>query len=315
MKRFLLIAVIVNLLFLGISGQRGGPPRRVENPQDFSLPGGSKVEFRLFDSPSLGRESHYSVFLPPTYASGDQRYPVVYFLHGMWNNHTSWTVERYGNLPGHLEKLMTEGTLREFIAVHPDGENSFYTDYLDGSLKFEQMVSKDLVEEIETRFRAKSGRQNRSIGGVSMGGYGAIKISLKHPDEYASVAGLSPIVLLGADPSQQIMNSSSRLGEYLSSALKPVYGMPFDLDHWQQNSLTHLAKTAEPNGLKIFFGWGTADRYNDLFPMEMGVRALDKILSSRSIDHTFKVYENGPHGWELINENLEEVLLFLTQTF
>ena len=142
-----------------------------------------------------------------------------------------------------------------------------------------------------------------------------MKISFKHPEIYSSVAGFSPIVLLGNDPSQQIMRSTSRLAEYLASTLKPVYGMPFEPNHWQANSLTHLAKTTQPDNLKIFFAWGTADRYNGMFPMEEGVRALDKLLAKRSIDHVFKVYEGGPHGWGLITENLEEVLKFLTQTF
>jgi S-formylglutathione hydrolase FrmB len=111
------------------------------------------------------------------------------------------------------------------------------------------------------------------------------------------------------------MNSNSRLAGYLASALKPVYGMPFDLDHWKDNSLIHLANTGKINDLNIFFGWGTADRYNDRFPMEMGVRTLDKILNERSIDHVFKVYKGGPHGWGLVTENFKEVLKFLTQTF
>jgi hypothetical protein len=111
------------------------------------------------------------------------------------------------------------------------------------------------------------------------------------------------------------MNSKSRLAGYLATALKPIYGMPFDLLHWEKNSLINLAQAAETNGLKIFFGWGTADRYNDLFPMEMGVKTLDRLLNERAIEHTFKVYEGGPHGWELVTENLEEAVVFLTQTF
>jgi enterochelin esterase family protein len=315
MKRIILIAAIVNVLVLSALGQRGGPPRRVSDPQDLNLPGGSRIEFKQFDSSSLGRLASYSIFLPPSYFETKQDYPVIYFLHGMWNDHTSWTVQRYGNIPVQLEDLLEAGKIGEFIAVNPDGENSFYTDYLDGSLKFEQMVCRDLVQEIEQNYRVKKGRRYRAISGVSMGGYGAIKISFKNPNEFASVAGFSPIVLLGKDPSRQIMQSSSRLAGYLASALKPIYGMPFDLEHWEENSLTHLAQTAELNGLKIFFGWGTADRYNDMFPMEKGVRTLHKILDERDIEHRFKVYEGGPHGWGLVTENLEEVLRFLTQTF
>jgi len=315
MKRTILIALFVNLLSPWIPGQRGGPPRRLDNPVNYTLPGGSRVEFVEFKSPSLGRKAHYSLLLPPSYFQGNQRFPVIYFLHGMWNDHTSWTVQRYGNIPEKLEQLMKSGRIPEFIAVHPDGENSFYTDYLDGSLQYEKMVWRDLPEEVDHRYRTRRERRYRSIGGVSMGGYGAIKIALKHPGLYASAVGFSPIVLLGDDPSRQIMNPTSRLADYLAEVLKPIYGMPFNPDHWEANSLTHLVKSVQPRGLGIFLAWGTADRYNDLFPMERGVRTLDRLLSERGIDHVFKVYEGGPHGWGLVVQHLEEVLEFLTRTF
>lgn len=316
MKKLFLIAITSNLLVWALAVQRGGPPRRIENPKTIDLAGGARVEFKSFTSPALGKEAHYSIYFPPSYSSDQSsRFPVVYFLHGMWNDHTSWTVERYGGIPQRIESLMVSKKLPEFVMVHPAGENSFYTDYLDESMNFETFVVKDLVAVVEKNYRVADTRAARSIGGVSMGAYGALKIALKYPEQYAAVAGISPIVFTGEDPSRYIMDSDSRFAQYFKSALKPVYGMPFDSAHWKENSLEALAHTSNPQGMKIFFAYGTADRYNDAFPMEAGVRTFAKILDGRGIPHEFRVYQDGPHGWRLVVDHLEEVAESLTQTF
>jgi enterochelin esterase family protein len=287
----------------------------LENLEARDLPGGSRVEFGEFDAPSLRKPSNYSVFLPPSYKKDDSDFPVVYFLHGRFNDHTSWVVERYGDIPGLLEGLMLEKKVPEFIVVQPDGENSFYTDYLDGSMKYEQLVVKDLIDEVEWKYKVRKGRNWRAIGGVSMGAYGALKIAMKYPELYSSVAGVSPIVLLGDDPSAQIMGARSRLAQFLAQALEPVFGIPFDQTHWEANSLEKLAKNADLDELKVFFAYGTADRYARSFPMEAGVRGLSRLLTERDKAHELKIYENGPHGWQLVVDHIEDVTSFLSQSF
>jgi S-formylglutathione hydrolase FrmB len=316
MRKKTLIALVINSWLPVTVGRQAELPRRLENPAPVILAEGARIEFKVYEAACLGKQSRYSVFLPPSYGEdGSELYPVVYFLHGMWNDHTSWTVDRYGGIPSRLEKLMVSGRLPEFLVVNPDGENSFYTDRLDGSLKYEQLVYRDLIGEVECHYRVLAERRFRSIGGVSMGGYGSLKIAFKHPELYASVAGISPIVLAGDDPSVQIMNSNSRMADYLRSSLKPIFGMPFDLQHWRRNSLLQLAGTQNVGDLRILMAYGTADRYDAIFPMEAGVRALSRQLGDRKVDHEFQLYENGPHGWTLLVQHLEEVATFLAQTF
>lgn len=317
MKTAGFIALLVNL-GLGVTAlsaaQQG--PRRIENPQTIMLPGGARVEFKHFSSPAIGKEAAYSVFLPPSYEKDPQaRFPVVYFLHGLWNDDTSWAVERYGGIPAQLEELMVRGDLPEFLLVNPNGENSFYTDYLDGKHNYERMVFDDLIHHVESTYRVIPERWARALGGVSMGGYGALKIGMKHPDLYAAVAGVSPIVFPGDDPSEYFRDSSSRMAQYLVQALKPVYGMPFDKDHWHQNSVLWLARNEPLDDLKLFFAYGTADRYNRAFPLAAGIQELDQILTSRHVSHEYRVYENGPHGWQLVVDHLQEVARFLSQSF
>lgn len=306
---------ILSLTAIVAMAQRAGPPRRIDDPQTIRLAGGSRVEFRAFSSPSLGGEGRYSIYFPPGYDESNRKFPVIYFLHGLNNDHTSWAVGRYGNLPLMLEERILEGKTPAVLMVHPDGDNSFYTDFADGSQKFEQFIYKDLRQEIEEKYRARTGRSDRAIAGTSMGGYGALKIALKHPGLYASAAAGSPIILLGEDPSQQINNSSSRQVSRRNQLLERIFGVPFDREHWKANNIEVLARSADPAGLRLYFSYGTADRYQNTFPMEEGIRTLHQVLTERGIPHVYRFYEGEGHGWDLIRDHLDEMLEFLTQTF
>ena len=315
-RSFLLPILVLSLASLSTLGQRGGPPDRIANPQTINLEGGSRVEFREFSSPALGEQGEYSIFLPPAYdQEPDRQFPVIYFLHGMNNDHTSWAVGRYGNIPLLVENLLLKGKIPQFLMVYPNGHNRFYTDLLDGTQKNEQFIHKDLIQEIEKHFRVKKGRGNRAIAGTSMGGYGALKIAIKHPELYSSVVAGSAIVLLGEDPSEQILASPSRRVESFVRLFKPVFGMPFDRDHWLENSVEVLARDADLKDLRVYMSYGTEDRYRNAFPMEQGLERIDQILTERKVSHVFRVFEGEPHGWALIRAHLDEAIEYLTETF
>ena len=100
--------------------------------EPIDLRGGSRVEFATMDSKAIGGPGAYSIFLPPSYESGGASYPVVYFLHGLFNDHTSWTIDRHGDIPALLDQLMSSQELEELVLVFPDGggskRRSFRTD-------------------------------------------------------------------------------------------------------------------------------------------------------------------------------------------
>ena len=208
-KFFLLPILVLSLASLATWGQRPWSTRPVGTPQTIQLEGGSRVEFRDFVSSALGEQAPYSILLPPAYdLEPDRNFPVIYFLHGMNNNHAYWTQQRYDNIPQAIENLFLNDNVPQFLMVHPYGENPFYTEYEDGSWNGEEYIYKDLIQEIEKNFRVKAGRANRVIAGTSLGGFAALKLAMKYPDLYSSVAAGSPIILMGDDPSK-LLNTSS----------------------------------------------------------------------------------------------------------
>ncbi len=294
-----------------------GNERRRSDLGPIVLPGGSTVKFQSFDSQNLGSRARYSVFLPPSFSRDVSRtYPVIYFLHGLNNDETSWTVERYGSIHGKLEQMILSGILPEFVMVHPRGDNSFYCNYIDGSKRYEDLVTQELVAYMENHYRAKKGRESRSIAGISMGGYGALKIAMKYPDRYGAVVGQSPIIFPGANPLQfTIALKPSRFYSYFLEILVPIYGNPLRQDIWDANNPLVLAQNGKLDNLRIYFDYGTDDRYIQMIHHDEGIRALDRILTEEGIAHTFKVHPGEPHGWALITAHLEETMPFLCQSF
>lgn len=290
--------------------QRDAWLRRSSEPID--LPSGSRVEFHSMESEAVQGTAAFSIFMPPTYSTGESRYPVVYFLHGLFNDHTSWTIDRHGDIPRLLDEQMSKGDLREMIMVFPDGGRSFYTNYRDGSMKYEDLIVEELPRHIESTYRVKAGRASRAIAGTSMGGYGALKIAMRFPDRYQAVAAHSPIVFPVGNPFDAASGAGAgRFYEYLRGIFLAVYGNPFDEAYFDENNPLVLAKRAALEDLAIYFDYGTADRYNRSVGLGTGLHRLDEILSSRGIEHTFVEHEGEPHGWALVFTHIDESLTFL----
>src|SRR5438045_7391209 len=100
------------------------------------IPTGSRVEYKTFQSTLLGREIRYGLYLPPSYASSPtKKYPVLYFLHGAFENEMRWST--LGQTDVKLDQMISDGKIGEFIVAVPSGANSFYTNTRDGSKNWE----------------------------------------------------------------------------------------------------------------------------------------------------------------------------------
>ncbi len=143
---------------------------------------GPLVKDCTFYSPSLHRDMHYRLLLPPNYEIGG-RFPVLYLLHGLYGDYLNWDT-RTG-----LEKYARD---LHVIVVMPDADDSWYTNSATAAEdKFEDYIRKDLLSEIDRKYRTISDRHGRAVAGLSMGGYGAVKLGLKYPDLFAFAGTLS----------------------------------------------------------------------------------------------------------------------------
>lgn len=142
------------------------------------------------------------VYLPPGYERlKKMRYPVVYLLHGFNGfgvGNKSW-MRQGGNFNVEtISRLITELKISPMIIVMPDGSNryggSLYTNSITTG-NWEDYIVRDLVAFIDKNYRTLARAESRGIAGHSMGGYGALKIAMKHPDVFAAVYGTSSCCL------------------------------------------------------------------------------------------------------------------------
>ena len=131
-----------------------------------------------------------SVYLPAGYDESNQNYPVIYFLHGFMGNHVI-----FPQMKEILDYAIESQRIRPFIFVisnqYTTYEGSFYSNSeLFGN--WEDFTAFDLVNYVDKNFRTIADKESRGITGHSMGGYGALKIAMHHPDIFSSVYALSP---------------------------------------------------------------------------------------------------------------------------
>ena len=136
------------------------------------------------------------VFLPPSYAKEKRRrYPVVYALHGYSIGAEQWTHEIH--VPQTIEGAFAQG-VKEMIVVLPDSKTVHNGSMYSSSVTtgdFEQFIAHDVVAYIDAHYRTIPARESRGLVGHSMGGYGATRIGMKHPDVFASLYIMSPCCL------------------------------------------------------------------------------------------------------------------------
>lgn len=138
-----------------------------------------------YDSPSVGRKLRCRVILPAGYESSGERYPVLYLLHGFSGDFTKWSNHGAGRAAAPLG----------LIVVLPDGANSWYVNWASsergGKDRWEDAIVKDLLAHVDSSYRTVAAREGRAILGLSMGGYGAITLGLRHPDLFVSIGSTS----------------------------------------------------------------------------------------------------------------------------
>lgn len=134
-----------------------------------------------------------SVYLPPTYSTGNKRFPVIYYMHGFMG-----TDSISSQMKMILDRSIAQQKIRPFILVIASNytlyEGSFYSNSsLTGN--WTDFAAKELVEYIDKNFKTIATRDGRGIAGHSMGGYGAIKTAMLFPEVFSSIYALSPGLL------------------------------------------------------------------------------------------------------------------------
>ena len=253
------------------------------------------VYLETVSSKSLRKPARYLVLKPPSYETApSRRYPVLYFLHDGYG--TEATLARRG-IARELFDRMRDGRLPEFLVVAPGGRGTWFSDFHDGSLRYEEFLAGDLIEHIGSRYRVVPGKAGRGITGISMGAYAAVKTALKHPDLFGSVSSLSgPLVPISWEDLE-------RYGSRMRSDLRRIFGDSPQDNSLAENDVWELARgrfEASPFAVRLMAG--TEDPYG-----LAGVAAqFGTFLNDQGISTTV-VLSPGEHRWSYWGQALIEV--------
>jgi enterochelin esterase-like enzyme len=160
-----------------------------------------------FKSLALGRTMPYSIYLPPGYATSKRNYPVVYMLHGMSGTNDEW--REYGIFDA-ADRMIRAGEIRPLIIVLPQGDKAYWVDHAlpTDQQAWGRYMAKDVVSDVDARYRTVAQRAQRAIGGVSMGAHGAMQLAINYPDTF-SVVGAHSLVLRRYDTAPTYFGSQS----------------------------------------------------------------------------------------------------------
>jgi len=240
------------------------------------------ADFHFF-SDTLKKHVAACVLLPD---AGEPPFATFYLLHGLSDDYTIWlrrtSIERYAQQ-------------YPLIIVMPDGYRGFYTNN-DAGAAYATYMAEDLVKTIDRTFPTKRGRASRGIGGLSMGGYGALRLALGYPQLFAAATSHSGAVLHGSQPEPR-KGGPLQPPEFHRIFGKDPTGTEHDILALAQRCRSHETLP------KIRIDCGTED---DLLADN---RELHQKLDAMQVAHQYQEFP-GKHDWAYWDEHVQEALAF-----
>lgn len=275
-KTFVAIALFVLLAAVGIGSQRRST---------------ATLETVQLQSALIGRTLPYNVVLPTDYrGSRNTRYPVLYLLHGLSGHYTDWATRT--NVADYAARY-------RIIVVMPEGNDGWYTDSATVPAdKYEGYFIKELIPDVQKRYRTIESRYGRGVAGLSMGGYGAVKFGLKYPATFAFAASMSGALDAASWPEKDLLPGAIR------ESVTRVFG-PDGSETRKANDLFELVRSmpgARISSLPyLYFDCGTED------PVCGSNPPFAALLREKKVPHEYRQLP-GNHSWQYWDRQVQEVL-------
>jgi S-formylglutathione hydrolase FrmB len=252
----------------------------------------ASIETVQLQSKLINATLPYDVILPPGYrASTTTRYPVLYLLHGWGGHYTDWLTRT--NVADYAAQY-------RMIVVMPEGNDSWYVDGAAGvNDKYESYILKELMPDVDKRYRTIQSRYGRAIAGLSMGGYGAIKYGLKYPSTFAFAGSISGAFGVTRYTEKEMAGANWE-------PFRKIFG-PVGSETRKTNDVFELTRglsAARVTSLPYFyFDCGTEDASQHFLPN----RELSELFLEKKIPHEYRELP-GNHSWEYWDKQIPVVL-------
>jgi putative tributyrin esterase len=256
-----------------------------------------RVEEVRFESKLVGKSLPYKVVLPVDYdTSRTTRYPVLYLLHGLSGHYTDWTTRT--NLADYAAQY-------RFIIVTPEGNDGWYTDSATlATEKYESYILRELIPDVDQRYRTLQARYARAIAGLSMGGYGAIKFGLKYPGTFAFAGSMS-----GAHGVPNLVEKDLKDPGAIRDSVLSVFGGAGSPTR-KANDVFQMVRDM-PAGRVAALPYFYIDCGTEDFLLSDN-QQLAALLREKKIPHEYRELP-GNHSWQYWDQQVQEILKIAAQ--
>ena len=226
----------------------------------------------------LGSDVFYNVYLPKNYLTFGGPWKSLYLLHGATDDHNTWVDPDRGRLEKYADAIFQDQPEKKRVIVIPDAKMTWFRNNPEGEEQYEDFMVHELIPEIDERFRVSGNREDRAVAGLSMGGYGALLWTLRHPELFSRCYAISAAVWNDDKRSGGAGNNIFKLLERFPDSYREI--TRFFLDCGDDDVLLH----------------GNLDLYEmmkrDGFSADLRVR-------------------DGTHNWHYFSSSLPEMFEFL----
>ncbi len=248
-----------------------------------------------FNSPALGRDYRMRIYLPDGYKEKPGYYPVIYLLHGASGDENDWPAK--GGATQTLDGLIARGLIRPSVVVMPGNGPSWW---VNGAVeKAETALMDELMPYVEGKYKVSRERSHRLIGGLSMGGYGALNLAIKYPDRFCGAAVISPAIY---DPLPPETSAARRTAQFVRNG-------QFDPELWKSlNYPAHLEgyrKAAQKVPM-----WIVAGDHDKLGIALMSAQLFSRLLPVQPKQIELRIVD-GDHEWMVFRDALPDALHYV----
>lgn len=244
-----------------------------------------------FESDVLERPWHFSVYLPDGYVNSNNQYPVLYLLHGNGGDHLSWTGL---GIRETTDALIAEGAIPPVVIIMPEANTTWYVDRKES---METAIMAELLPLVESQYKVATDRSNRFVGGFSMGGYGAMRFAMLHPDKFGRAALLSPAIY---NPVVPMDSSARRVGVFGSTS--------FDAADWESLNYPELWVDFVTSGFDVPMYINSGD--DDQFFIEAEATAFYSLLRKNGLPAELRIV-NGGHTGEVWGTTIDDAMRYM----
>lgn len=266
------------------------PPHKLQSETVAELPArcGLKdppmigTEIHTLDSKLFGRKLCYLAILPPADRVDSKGEPgILVLLHGLGGTPAEW-IER-GAIDKRLATAHQQGLIPRTITIIPFGDRGYWTNWPDGKHPYGDVLLTEFLPHARATYKVRRGAAYTAIAGISMGGFGALSIGLKHPEEFGFIAALS------ATDVDMAITANPKKEDYQNA-----FGTPPDRQRVRAVNPYHIVKAGTGGGQHIVMSYGSKEPAK----FSEGAERLSEALKRARPKVQLKIVAGGTHGWK-----------------